>query len=112
MAHNSSIEHLRENEEILEEATLEQLNGYSQQKSYAKGLVDLALVTANANQLRYAWGLENEGLRVLNIVLLTLSIGLQVTFYVKDESVKLLYHLVQGIFPFRPKLLKKFLAPF
>ena len=43
-----------------------------------KGLVDIALLTANANQLRHVIQLENEAMRILNIVLISLSITLQV----------------------------------
>ena len=58
---------------------LEQLNSYSDQKSYAKGLVDLALITANASQLRNMLVMEDAELRSLNIALLSLSIILQVS---------------------------------
>ena len=43
-----------------------------------KGLVDIALLTANANQLRHVIQLDNEAMRILNIVLISLSITLQV----------------------------------
>ena len=52
-------------------------SNYYQSKNFAKGLVDIALLTANANQLTHAIHLQNE-MRILIIVLISLSIILQV----------------------------------
>ena len=58
------------------EQSLDESN-YCQKKNFAKGLVDIALLTANANQLTHAIHLQNE-MRILIIVLISLSIILQV----------------------------------
>lgn len=47
-------------------------------KGWAKGWTDLALLTANANQLRYVVDHPNAHFRILNTVLLSLSIFLQI----------------------------------
>merc|ERR1712142_497317 len=56
---------------------VEHLQKMSQYKTYAKGLMDIALLTANANQLRHSLELC-QPFRTLLIVLLSLSIFLQV----------------------------------
>ena len=64
---------------MAEDQTEKSLNeqNYYQSKNFAKGLVDIALLTANANQLTHAIHLQNE-MRTLIIVLISLSIILQV----------------------------------
>ena len=57
--------------------SVEELN-YYQSKNFAKGLVDIALLTANANQLTHAIQLQNESMKILITVLISLSIILQV----------------------------------
>ena len=54
------------------------LHSYTQQKNFTKGLVDLALLTANANQLIEAIQFKDELMKTLFIVLISLSITLQV----------------------------------
>ena len=54
------------------------MNDYCNGKNYAKGLINFALLLANANQLRYALAIESDPFRTANIVLICLSIGLQV----------------------------------
>ena len=51
---------------------------YAKQKSWGKGFTDLALLTANANQLRYIVDHPDAPYRIFNTVLLSLSILLQV----------------------------------
>ena len=51
---------------------------YNQSKNFAKGLVDIALLTANANQLTHAIQLQNEDMKILITLLISLSILLQV----------------------------------
>ena len=80
-ASNGSLNEDQLREEILKElteASRYRLHSYNQQKNYTKGLVDLALLTANANQLRHLIELDNDTMRVLNIVFISLSIFLQV----------------------------------
>ena len=60
-------------------------NDYSDRKSYAKGLVDIALLTANANQFKHALAIEDLTYRVVNITLVSLSIVLQVRSANNDE---------------------------
>lgn len=54
------------------------LKDYTKQKSWGKGFTDLALLTANANQLRYIVDHPDAHYRIPNTVLLSLSILLQV----------------------------------
>merc|ERR1711935_700336 len=80
---SSSTDGLNKDEiqEILKElsdADSAKLHSYTQQKNFTKGLVDIALLTANANQLRHVIQFENETMRTLNIVFISLSILLQV----------------------------------
>ena len=60
-------------------------NDYSDRKSYAKGLVDIALLTANANQFKHSLAIEDLTYRVVNITLVSLSIVLQVRSANNDE---------------------------
>ena len=64
--------------EDLNETDTFKLHSYTQQKNFTKGLVDLALLTANANQLIEAIQIEDELMKTLFIVLISLSIILQV----------------------------------
>ena len=73
-----SVEELNlEMEENQIRKSVEELN-YYQSKNFAKGLVDIALLTANANQLTHAIHLQNESMKILITVLISLSIILQV----------------------------------
>ena len=54
--------------------------GYDQRKNLAKGLVDIALLTANANQLIHAIHLQDETMKIVVTVMISLSIILQVDF--------------------------------
>ena len=65
---------------MAEDQTEKSLNeqNYYQSKNFAKGLVDIALLTANANQLTHAIHLQDESMRILITVLISLSIILQV----------------------------------
>lgn len=70
-----------ENKDFLEdlnETDTFKLHSYTQQKNFTKGLVDLALLTANANQLIEAIQFKDELMKTLFIVLISLSITLQV----------------------------------
>ena len=58
--------------------SVDEMNNYSDQKSYAKGLVDIARLTANANQLRYMAELQDPTMKYVNIAFITISIILQV----------------------------------
>ena len=62
------------------EADLADLNNYSDKKSYAKGLVDVALLTANANQLKHALAIEDLTYKIVNLVLVISSLSLQVSW--------------------------------
>ena len=64
--------------EHCDERIKEAFKNYSKQKGWAKGWTDLALLTANANQLRYVVDHPSAHFRILNTVLLSLSILLQV----------------------------------
>merc|ERR1711860_219883 len=55
-----------------------ELNDYSDRKSYAKGLVDIALLTANANQLKHAIAIDDLTYKIVNICLVITSITLQI----------------------------------
>merc|ERR1712212_977183 len=60
-----------------EENDADHLEKMTDYKSYSKGLMDIALLTANANQLRHTMEICKP-FRVLLVVLLSLSILLQV----------------------------------
>eukprot|EP00090_Calanus_glacialis_P012115 TRINITY_DN20558_c0_g1_i3.p1 TRINITY_DN20558_c0_g1~~TRINITY_DN20558_c0_g1_i3.p1 ORF type:complete len:156 (-),score=37.28 TRINITY_DN20558_c0_g1_i3:90-497(-) len=61
----------------LRDEKVEHLEKMAQYKTYAKGLMDIALLSANANQLRHALELCAP-FRTLLIILLSISIILQV----------------------------------
>jgi len=63
---------------LLQEENVKDLDKMSEYKTYAKGLMDIALLSANANQLRHALELCAP-FKILLIVLLTISILLQIT---------------------------------
>ena len=62
--------------ELDRDANVEEVDTYAQHKNYAKGLMDLALLTANANQLSRHY--TQYGFSFV-IVFLILSLSLQVT---------------------------------
>ena len=62
--------------ELDRDASVEEVDTYAQHKNYAKGLMDLALLTANANQLSRHY--TQYGFSFV-IVFLILSLSLQVT---------------------------------
>merc|ERR1712013_282119 len=68
---------LNESQGSQKDANQEHLERMTDYKSYAKGLMDIALLSANANQLRHALELCAP-FRTLLIILLSLSIILQV----------------------------------
>jgi len=61
-----------------DEAKAYEVDNYAQRKNYAKGLVDISLLTSNAHQLAKQY-LEAGGFN-FNCFLLSLSIILQVNF--------------------------------
>ena len=69
---------VKEQRERIEEFA-NQLHSHSQMKNFTKGFADLALLTANVNQLRHVLELQDDTMRTLNIVFLSLSIFLQVS---------------------------------
>ena len=69
---------VKEQREKIEEFA-NQLHSHSQMKNFTKGFADLALLTANVNQLRHVLELQDDTMRTLNIVFLSLSIFLQVS---------------------------------
>ena len=89
---SSSSENLKEEiKEILQEldnASVEKLHSYTQQKNFTKGLVDIALLTANANQLRHVIEFDNDTMRTLNITFISLSIILQVSLCTVSSPLK------------------------
>ncbi|RZB40436.1 ninjurin-1, partial [Asbolus verrucosus] len=59
--------------------TQRQANTYAAKKTVAQGMMDIALITANANQLRYIIEFNrNSSTYYLNIFLITISLLLQV----------------------------------
>ena len=65
------------NNEVL--ATMDQMNTYVDLKTYGKGFVDFALMTANANLLWHMINSESEDLsRTLTIIFLSISMFLQI----------------------------------
>ena len=55
------------------------VNQYATKKTVAQGMMDLALLTANANQLRYVLELQDHSTYFyVNLVLIIISIVLQV----------------------------------
>lgn len=66
----------------MEELTTVDVNAYAHKKTLAQGMMDLALLTANANQLRYVVETyKNHPYFYPSLVLLILSIGFQVSRY-------------------------------
>merc|ERR1739838_506851 len=73
-----------------DEAAISQLHSHAQNKNFTKGFADLALLTANVNQLRHVLELQDDTMRTVNIVFLALSIVLQVivgALLVVDHSI-------------------------
>ena len=74
--------------------SMDQMNNYADIKNYAKSFVDIALLTANANQLRYIYSTDiNDVTRTPALVLVSMSILFQVIirqktweFFVKSKS--------------------------
>ncbi|CAD7006670.1 ninjurin-1 [Ceratitis capitata] len=65
--------------DALEELTTVDVNAYAHKKTLAQGMMDLALLTANANQLRYVVETyKNHPYFYPSLVLLILSIGFQI----------------------------------
>ena len=78
------IENLNsDNEKLI--ISLNEMNRYSDLKSYAKSGVDIALLTANANQLKYFLNSEGPS-RIPTITLVSISISLQVSIW-NDKSI-------------------------
>ena len=62
--------------------SIDQMNNYADIKNYAKSFVDIALLTANANQLRYIYSTDvNDVTRTPALVLVSMSILFQVSNY-------------------------------
>ncbi|XP_034948199.1 ninjurin-2-like [Chelonus insularis] len=53
-------------------------NVYQQKKTLAEGMMDLALMSANANQLRYVLTAKEDIYRYISLILISLSFVLQV----------------------------------
>lgn len=67
--------------DALEEYAAVDVNAYAHKKTLAQGMMDLALLTANANQLRYVVETyKNHPYFYPSLVLLILSIGFQVSY--------------------------------
>ncbi|XP_049819074.1 ninjurin-B-like [Aethina tumida] len=78
---NDSFEELQEEINEEEEAKLAQKasNNYAAKKTVAQGMMDIALITANANQLRYIIEFnKNSSTYYLNLTLIVISLLLQV----------------------------------
>jgi hypothetical protein len=54
------------------------VNVYQQKKTLAQGMMDLALLSANANQLRYVLGTAKNAYFFVNLSLIGLSMLLQI----------------------------------
>jgi len=63
--------------EMLDQDKIDHLEKISDYIAYGKSLMSIALLTANANQLRYAFELDSD-YRIFLVILLSLSILLQV----------------------------------
>ena len=74
-------------------AEISDLNNYSDRKSYAKGLVDIALLTANANQLKHAIAIDDLTYKIVNICFVVTSIILQVSSISLNSSKSQKFHL-------------------
>lgn len=58
--------------------TLDQMNIYANRKNFAGGLINFALILANANQLRFVIESDFSGIQCATIILISLSIVLQI----------------------------------
>ena len=92
---NGAISSNQSNMEVGSElCSMDQMNNYADIKNYAKSFVDIALLTANANQLRYIYSTDiNDVTRTPALVLVSMSILFQVIirqktweFFVKSKS--------------------------
>merc|ERR1711997_951435 len=81
--HKTESEELKAQREKIEEFAA-QLHSNAQNKNFTKGFADLALLTANVNQLRHVLAFEDDSMRTVNIVFLSLSIFLQVSSIILD----------------------------
>lgn len=54
------------------------VNVYQQKKTLAQGMMDLALLSANANQLRFVVDSNNHQYKIVSLVFIAISIILQV----------------------------------
>ncbi|XP_063973393.1 ninjurin-1-like isoform X4 [Diachasmimorpha longicaudata] len=54
------------------------VNVYQQKKTLAQGMMDLALISANANQLRYVLGSKNHPFYLPSLVMISMSLALQI----------------------------------
>ncbi|XP_011311583.1 ninjurin-1 isoform X2 [Fopius arisanus] len=54
------------------------VNVYQQKKTLAQGMMDLALISANANQLRYVLGSKNHPFYLASLVMICMSLSLQI----------------------------------
>ena len=79
---NGAISSNQSNMEVGSElCSMDQMNNYADIKNYAKSFVDIALLTANANQLRYIYSTDiNDVTRTPALVLVSMSILFQVFF--------------------------------
>lgn len=68
-------------------------NRYATKKTIAQGMLDIALLTANASQLKYVLqvGSKHEFYRLM-LTLITISISLQVTFQTPPCPVDPIHH--------------------
>ena len=65
--------------------SMDQMNNYADIKNYAKSFVDIALLTANANQLRYIYSTDIKDVtRTPALVLVSMSILFQVFFRLEN----------------------------
>ncbi|XP_015126752.1 ninjurin-1 [Diachasma alloeum] len=54
------------------------VNVYQQKKTLAQGMMDLALISANANQLRYVLGSKSHPFYLASLVMICMSLALQI----------------------------------
>ena len=103
IVHENGEDHLENGlltEKFEEAADIADLNSYSDKKSYAKGLVDVALLTANANQLKHAFAIDDMTYKVVNVTLVLLSLILQVSIWhcdllkVRSQIIRSMYNLL------------------
>lgn len=71
------------------------VNVYQQKKTLAQGMMDLALLSANANQLRYVLEAQSEHpYKIVSLVFIAMSIILQVSsiyFFIFNDLSYLIY---------------------